>query len=103
MKPVLQPADMITVTAMRNDGWHITEIAAHYGVDRKTIHRFMDQWGIPRGRPGPRTHCLRNHELTDDNTYVFPDGRRECRICKRLRDSAHKRRKYWEGKEEERE
>jgi|SRR5882757_2702477 len=29
------------------------------------------------------THCLRDHELTPENTYVRPDGARECRTCRR--------------------
>jgi len=37
-----------------------------------------------RRRQGPRkrrTHCLRGHKLTAENTYTFPDGRRLCRTC----------------------
>lgn len=34
----------------------------------------------------PRTHCLRDHEFTPENTYVRPDdGRRMCKACQRLR------------------
>lgn len=29
-----------------------------------------------------RTHCARGHARTPENTYVKPDGERECRICK---------------------
>jgi len=28
------------------------------------------------------THCGRGHELTTDNTYVSPSGKRQCRACK---------------------
>ena len=34
----------------------------------------------------PKTHCPRGHPYDLFNTYVDPRGRRECRICKRLRD-----------------
>ena len=27
--------------------------------------------------------CKHGHEYTDENTYVYPDGRTECRTCKR--------------------
>ena len=45
-------------------------------------------------RPGPpigpiKTHCLRGHEYTPENTYWFP-GRpraRSCRTCMRMRES----------------
>ena len=28
------------------------------------------------------THCRRGHEMTPENTYVFPNGQRTCRTCK---------------------
>lgn len=31
-----------------------------------------------------KTHCQHGHEFTPANTYTFPNGRRECRTCKRL-------------------
>lgn len=31
-----------------------------------------------------KTHCIRGHEFTPENTYVRPGGiKRECRACKR--------------------
>jgi hypothetical protein len=30
-----------------------------------------------------KTHCLRGHEFTEENTFVFR-GHRQCRACKRL-------------------
>ena len=30
-----------------------------------------------------RTHCINNHELTHENTYLTPKGVRICRICQR--------------------
>src|SRR5215467_8285489 len=34
-----------------------------------------------------KTHCVRNHPLTDENVYTSPDGRRHCRACRRLQRS----------------
>ena len=31
------------------------------------------------------THCQRNHEFTPENTYVDPDGWRNCRACRKAR------------------
>jgi hypothetical protein len=28
-----------------------------------------------------RTHCLRGHELTELNTVLGPNGKRQCRLC----------------------
>lgn len=32
-----------------------------------------------------KTHCKYGHEFTDENTYVRPDGSRQCRTCGRER------------------
>lgn len=29
-----------------------------------------------------RTHCKHGHEFTEQNTYVRPDGYKECKICR---------------------
>lgn len=35
---------------------------------------------MPRGK---QTHCARGHEMSLENAYADPSGRRYCRICKR--------------------
>ena len=30
-------------------------------------------------------HCLHGHPITPENTYVYPSGRRICRVCARER------------------
>lgn len=39
---------------------------------------------VPKSRK--RTHCKRGHEFNTENTYVAPDGHRECRTCNRERN-----------------
>lgn len=41
-----------------------------------------------------RTHCPHGHEWTPENTRPLPNGRRECRICRRLTSQRH----YWRNK-----
>ena len=38
-------------------------------------------------KPGrkPKKECIRGHEFTEANTYVTPDGRRQCKQCGKLR------------------
>ena len=44
---------------------------------------------LSRGRGGTRTHCQHGHEFTPDNTYLTPDGNRQCRECNRQRARAN--------------
>ena len=37
-------------------------------------------------REAAQTHCLNGHPLSGDNLYREPNGRRYCKICRRLRD-----------------
>lgn len=38
-----------------------------------------------------KTHCLRGHEFTPENTYTRLGGKRQCRQCRRARDAARVR------------
>lgn len=29
-----------------------------------------------------KTHCIRGHELADENLYITKDGRRQCKTCR---------------------
>ncbi len=39
-----------------------------------------------------KTACVHGHSFTEVNTYVTPDGRRQCRICLRDRQAKHRER-----------
>lgn len=34
-----------------------------------------------RGVKGQKTHCIRGHEFTPDNTRIDPNGTRHCKAC----------------------
>jgi hypothetical protein len=38
-----------------------------------------------------KTHCIRGHEFTPENTYVDPRGKRQCRHCMAIRDARRRR------------
>lgn len=40
--------------------------------------------GTHRSWMGEKTHCVRDHEFTVENTYVDPRGRRRCRTCRKI-------------------
>lgn len=37
------------------------------------------------GRNARKTHCMRGHEFTPENTRIRPNGSRMCRTCRALR------------------
>lgn len=41
-----------------------------------------------------KTHCDQGHEFTPENTYIYSDGGRKCRTCRRLQQ-----RRYVEAKQ----
>jgi hypothetical protein len=50
---------------------------------RPTTHRAnMARSSGPVGANARKTHCVRGHAFTPENTYVRPEGRgRQCRAC----------------------
>lgn len=40
----------------------------------------------PAARQARQTHCIHGHLLSSDNTYLNPDGRRQCKACRRRID-----------------
>ena len=40
----------------------------------------------PSGENSRKTYCEHGHEFTQENTYVAPNGHRQCRTCRRERD-----------------
>jgi len=45
----------------------------------------LDMKAKGRTANGNKTHCLRGHEFTEENTYMKPSGGRQCRACNRER------------------
>jgi hypothetical protein len=39
-----------------------------------------------------RTHCVAGHKLTNENIYITPRGDRQCRECRRRRQSEYQKR-----------
>lgn len=52
-----------------------------------------------RGATGAKTHCVRNHEFTETNTYITPDGHRSCRACRAMRERTRRQRLFGIGKD----
>lgn len=43
-----------------------------------------------------KTHCGKGHPLSGDNLYVYPNGKRRCRTCKRAQDKKQHQKKLAE-------
>lgn len=56
-------------------------------VNPNHLEPVTTQENTRRGNSGlfnkSKTHCKREHEYTKANTYIYSDGRRECRQCRR--------------------
>lgn len=50
-------------------------------------------------RSARKTQCKRGHEFTDENTYIRPNGGRNCLACKRLQESEA----YYDGRRPQKE
>jgi hypothetical protein len=49
-------------------------------------------WAAPARNLAAKTHCVRGHEYTPENTYRKEDGYRRCRECRRIDARANYRR-----------
>lgn len=99
---VISPMDADMVR-MKMRGKTAEWIGQRYGISRQAVDkRIAESLGVLRGeskekyslstRGLERTHCIRGHRLTAQNVYIYPDGRRQCRLCRRATDKRWKRR-----------
>lgn len=71
---------------------HLEAVSAAVNTQRRVITEFyraelrrFSRMGlhVRRQKNASKTHCLKGHALTQDNTYVAPNGLRRCRECRR--------------------
>lgn len=58
------------------------------GTQRENIYDGVEKGRIDLSVLTPQrnqTHCKYGHKFTKENTYIRPEGHRECRICKKNR------------------
>lgn len=58
--------------------------------DAKSNLADMAAKGRARNQNSGKTHCRNGHEFTEENTYVDPLGKRNCRVCLRVKDKRYK-------------
>ena len=37
-----------------------------------------------------QTYCINGHKFNEENTYIRPDGHRNCRVCDKLRQQSYR-------------
>ena len=71
--------------ARRRARYMVNQDKARVSARERTM-RYRRKNGVQEGHRNTRkTHCAQGHEYTPDNTYVAPNGNRQCRICRRVR------------------
>jgi hypothetical protein len=70
-------------------------------VNLDTLEPVTHTENIRRGKAADahrnKTHCPQGHPYAGDNLYTFPDGRRVCKICRRVSGRKHDHIKRMEG------
>ena len=66
--------------------WHCEQVTAAINTSRGVNHNTS------------KTHCIRGHEFTLENTYEFYEGERLCRECQRERVRKYRERKKSVGR-----
>lgn len=77
----------------KSDHNTITRLCEGCGVEvrRPKSQAKNHTWCSPSCRNEHKTHCPQGHPYDESNTYMTPDGRRDCRICRT--ESTRRRRK----------
>lgn len=78
------PADGIE--ACHNNGVRDDNRLINLRWDTRSANR-MDAVRHRTHRNTRKSHCLRNHEFTPENTYVYGPGWRQCKACNKARDA----------------
>jgi hypothetical protein len=75
-----------------NDGDHLNNRADNLRWGTKSENMY-DRVTHGQDHNANKTHCKRNHEYTEENTYTCPKGWRQCRECNRISSRLRTRRK----------
>lgn len=71
---------------------------------REAINACYQRKKLREGRTGidnaDKTHCIHGHPFSPENTYIWADGKRQCKTCNRNRVREYKRRKRSEDNEQ---
>jgi hypothetical protein len=63
-------------------------------INPKHLEAVIHQENCKRGI-GSKTHCKNGHEFNKLNSYYWPNGHRQCKICTLARNKIYKARQLW--------
>lgn len=90
------------------DGWDIDHLCRKTmcvnpdHLEPKTHRNNVLVGESPTALNAAKTHCIRNHEFTEENTYVKRDGGRDCRACRASEEGRQRQReatRRWRAKQ----
>lgn len=98
----LSPEQAAEIRRRRWNGEKSVALAREFGVSPRLVYLISRKklWStLPDGgvqvnlqpKNALKTHCIRGHPFTPDNTQIRPNGARRCRACMRMRSAARYR------------
>lgn len=78
------------------DTFHIDHLCRNRScVNPDHLEAVTPEENVRRGLPFrvPKKSCIHGHLFSDDNVYIDPDGSRNCRTCKRIKNKVRHHRR----------
>lgn len=63
---------------------HLEQVTTQENTRRGNVGKHMNQVRGKIHHNGIKTHCPQNHGYTLTNTYIYPNGRRDCKTCSKI-------------------
>lgn len=88
-------AELDQIRTMVENNVGIKRIAVALGVSDMSVRSVMALADVASLNPPPgrKTHCKHDHAYTGDNLHVLPNGKHQCKECKRRSSREYQRKR----------